>query len=95
MSTDRDPPEEDLRIRSAALGTASVEVVSQRSAGRFVARVRDPASGEVLGRARAATREDAEAAALDSAGLRSELHEARETLRRSMKHLNGPASDKD
>jgi hypothetical protein len=95
VSTDRDPPDEDLRIRTAMLGTTSVEVVSQRSASRFVARVRDPATGDILGRARAATREDAEAAALDSAGLRSELHEARASLRRGLAHLNGPNSDKE
>ena len=75
--------------RNDVIDGVSVRVVSYKVGDRFGARVDNLDPGDVIGRGRGATREEAEAAAIDAAALKLSLSSARTLLAKSMQTLKG------
>lgn len=75
--------------RNDVIDGVSVRVVSYKVGDRFGSRVDNLDPGDVIGRGRGATREEAEAAAIDAAALKLSLSSARTLLAKSMETLKG------
>jgi hypothetical protein len=65
----------------------AVRVISHAVRDRFAARVEDVSTSDIVGRARGATRDEAEGAALASASVKVGLSAARSSIRRGMEQL--------
>jgi hypothetical protein len=77
-----------LQERRKTVEGHEVRVVSYKIGDRFGSRVDNIDPGDVIGRGRGATREEAEDAAVEAASLRLGLTSAREMLQKSVGHLN-------
>ena len=75
--------------RHTTLEGRAVRVISYAVRDRFAARIEDTESNEVVGRARGATRTEAEGMALAAASVRLGLVAARSSLRSGIAQLAG------
>jgi hypothetical protein len=87
MSTDRP---DGMQERRASIEGCNVHIVSYRVGDRFGCRVDNIDPGDVIGRGRGATRDEAEHQAVDAASLRLALSGARSNFQKSVDTLRGP-----